>query len=113
MDQNRRKLLAVDGKKYESYLNDDTLRIVNDLCYHAQMAAIEGSEEGRDITNAVQNVMEEKEQQVVLEEREYQRSLAREKQAEKRAGYINASILLYVVVFFGIFIACALILFQK
>lgn len=113
MEQQKMKILASDGTKYQNYLSDHAQRAVNDLSNKAQVALLSGNQDAREIVDSIQKINELKEQAVAKEERDFQKSLKLQKQSEKRSGYIRASILLYVVFIFGIFIACGLILFQK
>ena len=53
------------------------------------------------------------EKQVLKEEQNFQRTLKNQEREEKRAGYINASIILYFVLLFGVLLASALIFLQK
>lgn len=113
MNRNSKKTMAVDGVYYENYLTPEARDNVQEIISEAQMRSIQGDVESQEILSEVQTIANQREEQVVAEEKSYQRTLQKKEQEEKRAGFINASIILYFVLLFGVLIASALIFFQK
>jgi len=113
MDHKDKRTMAVDGFYYENYLSPEARDNVNDVINEAQLRAMQGDIESQAILKDVQDVMDMREKQVLKEEQNFQRTLKNQEREEKRAGYINASIILYFVLLFGVLLASALIFLQK
>lgn len=113
MTSNDLKHIAVDSEKYQEYLLENATFIANKIKDDAYIAASMGEQNAKSIVHAVEQVKIAQEQKHQKEELAYQRVLKQEEHSQFRAGYINAAILLFSTVFFGILLACALILLQN
>lgn len=110
MTSNDLKHIAVDGTRYSDYLRETAWNVANKIKNDAYIAAELGDKNAKEIVDAVEQVKRNQEESVKSEEQAYQRVL---KQEESRAGYINAAILLFATLVFGVLIAYALIILQK
>lgn len=113
MNHKDKKTFIADGFTYENYLTPEARANLEEAFNEVQYRAIEGDIKEQEILNEVKKISEDREERVIKEEQEYKRTLQRKEQDERRSGFINASIILYFVLVFGVLIATALIFLQK
>ena len=100
------------GNVYQKYMDSKTLETVETLTNMAQQAYIAGAPESESNIIKIQEIQEKyyKKQQEKADLNV--RKLRIENGTERLAGYINASILIYFILIFGVLIALSLIIFQ-
>lgn len=114
--ENQSKLLVLvgDGNQYLPYLNSSVQYAVGKYTELAQRAYVsgKGNETAAAAIMAIQDAYAKKEAKEMKKINDENLRLTRQLQSERRAGYINGTIVVYFVLLFGVLIALGLIIFQ-
>ena len=115
MNQNEKAINATKvvafGGIYEKYLSDNALKTVNKLTYDVNQAYIQGTPHAEAAIIAMEEAKQHFEEKNKKKENISVRTRKLGDHAAGVAGFINASILIYFILIFGVLIALSLIIF--
>ncbi len=105
-----------NAKKYEPYTNDYTKNIIRSYEHEIEfLKGLQEHEKNENIKRTIQNgeqitsITSILDQRIQKKEEKEQQIYTLQKRKEKRAGYLNASILIFIVSNFGLFLAAILL----
>ncbi|MCI8394844.1 MAG: hypothetical protein HFH86_05135 [Bacilli bacterium] len=98
----------LDGNQYFDYLSENAQTQIQN--YNTQLAKMSSDEKISVLKDKLTRIAEKKVQQFHRVQKEEQKSKTLKRGFERRAGFINASILLYAILNLGIMIAVLFII---
>ncbi len=113
MQNNNEKILKFlgNGTSYYHYLNPATQDAVDRLTDQANKAyVLEQNEFAKQAVFTIQDAISKREERIASYEKAAQRTLALKEGEQRRAGYINGTILVYFILIFGVLVALGLII---
>lgn len=102
-----------DANQYKDYLRDDVLQKTESANQMVEQASTLGNPSATSLAEDIYNGRKKSEDKVQKQTEEMIRTLKQKQGSERRAGYIQATIILYAVLMLGIFISVGLLLLQK